>query len=95
MQYTASSFARTFLLLFKPLNRMLFSLEEPESVFPKKGKLQTYFPDFVETSLINPLLKGIGRFFKLFHWVQGGATQQYILYGLLFLVAAILWILAG
>lgn len=95
MQYTASSFARTFMLLYKPLTRMTLTIDAPESEFPRKGKLETHFPDVVEKYVINPALRGIDRFIKLFDRVQGGATQQYILYGLLFLVAAILWVLGS
>jgi hydrogenase-4 component B len=95
MQYSASSFARTFMLLYKPLTRMTFSIEEPESIFPRKGKLETHIPDIVEKYIIKPVLRGIDGFVKLFNRVQGGATQQYILYGLLFLVAAILWVLGS
>ncbi|HLP59573.1 MAG TPA: hypothetical protein VK186_12115, partial [Candidatus Deferrimicrobium sp.] len=93
MQYTASSFARTFVLLFKPLTRMSFDMESPEGVFAQRGKLETAFPDLVEKYVIDPVQRMFRSFFKLFSWVQGGATQQYILYGLLFLAAAILWVL--
>jgi len=95
MQYTASSFARTFMMLYKPLTRMTFSIEAPEGEFPRKGKLETHFPDVIENYVITPVTRGIDRFIKLFGRVQGGATQQYILYGLLFLVAAILWVLGS
>ncbi|MCU0287118.1 MAG: hypothetical protein MUF15_12085 [Acidobacteria bacterium] len=93
MQYTASSFARTFLLLFNPMTRIKFKLESPDGVFAQKGKLETSFPDLVEKNIISPIQEAVHSFFRLFSWVQGGATQQYILYGLLFLAAAILWVL--
>lgn len=95
MQYTASSFSRTLLLLFKKMTGMKLTIEQPTGIFAKKSKLETRFPDFLETNLVNPILQGIDKGIKLLGWVQGGATQQYILYGLLFLVGAILWVLWG
>ncbi len=93
MQYTASSFSRTFLLLYKSLTGMSFKIEQPDPIFASQGKVETAFPDRVEKNIIQPITRGIQWFLKRLDWIQRGGTQQYILYSLLFLAAAILWAL--
>jgi hydrogenase-4 component B len=93
MQYTGSSYVRSFLLLMRPILNIRFYITSPGSLFPSRWKLKTHFPDFFDVYIISPISKSIRSSVKLFSWIQRGSTQQYILYGLLFLAIAIIWIL--
>jgi hydrogenase-4 component B len=93
MQYTGSSYARIFLLLLKPIIGLKFYIKSRDSLFPSGWNLKTHFTDIFDAYIITPVSKSIRSSVKLFSWIQRGSTQQYILYGLLFLVIAILWIL--
>lgn len=93
MQYTASSYSRIFALLFKPFLKLDFSIHSSPELFPSHWKLETHFRDAFDRYIISPVTRSIKDSVKWFSWIQRGSTQQYILYGLLFLLAAILWIL--
>jgi len=93
MQYTGSSYVRTFLLLLRPVLNIRFYIKSPDSLFPSQWKLKTHFNDFFDAYIIAPVSKSIRSSVNLFSWMQRGSTQQYILYGLLFLAIAIIWIL--
>ncbi len=47
----------------------------------------------VDLRLVRPLAGAIRWFLGLFTWIQSGQTQSYILYGLIFLVVLIIWII--
>ncbi|MGE5341743.1 MAG: proton-conducting transporter membrane subunit [Candidatus Omnitrophota bacterium] len=94
MQYSGSSYSRFFLILFRPLlDSRFYITQSSDSLFPTRWRLKTHFTDIFETYVIAPVSKGILRSTRLLHWIQRGSTQQYILYGLIFLITAILWIL--
>jgi hydrogenase-4 component B len=56
-------------------------------IFPVSGSFESHTEDRIETMVIFPVLNAISRFLNLFSWIQSGSIQQYILYGLIFLVA--------
>jgi formate hydrogenlyase subunit 3/multisubunit Na+/H+ antiporter MnhD subunit len=79
MQYTATSFASPFLGFMSP-----FFIINPE------GK-RHYGHDILEFYLINPILKFNKNVLQRFYWIQSGNTQQYILYGLVFLIITLVF----
>lgn len=91
MQYTASSYAGTFLSLAKPILKTEAHVEYPEGIFPKSAKFESHTRDMVEKYIIGPCVKSLKIFLDFFSWIQSGSTQQYILYGLIFLILALLW----
>lgn len=90
MQYTASSYASPFLSMLKPFFIKHFDIKKPKELFPKEAHFHLQYQDIEEYYVINPLIKADERFLSLFHWIQSGDTQQYILYGLIFLVFALI-----
>jgi hydrogenase-4 component B len=92
-QYTASSFAAPFLRLITPLVPHETRLEMPDGLFPGAASFKSHGIDLVDRLLIHPITTLIRRFLGLFTWIQSGRTQNYILYGLVFLVALIIFIL--
>lgn len=95
MQYTASSFAMPFLDIVKPVLKKETHSELPTGLFPRKAFIQTHFSDIFEEYLLKPFAKALKWFVSLFSWIQSGNMQQYLFYGLCFLVFAILWALYG
>ena len=90
MQYTASSYASPFLSFLKPLFIKEFDIKKPKGLFPKEAYFKLNVKDIFEFYLINPLLKSNKKFLERFYWIQSGSTQQYILYGLIFLIIALI-----
>lgn len=91
MQYTSSSFAQPFLALVKPLANIKKSIKKPAGLFPVSSDFESGSHDWVSQNIVRPTVKGISKFLDLFSWIQSGNTQQYILYGLIFLILTILW----
>ena len=92
-QYTASSFASPFLQLVAPLVPFQHRDEPPDGLFPAHASLESHASDLVEIGLIRPLGAVVRRILGLFTWIQTGRTQSYILYGLIFLIVLIVWII--
>ena len=90
MQYTASSYASPFLSMLKPFFIKHFDIKKPKELFPKEAHFNLQYQDIEDYYVIDPLIKADERFLSLFYWIQGGNTQQYILYGLIFLVFALI-----
>jgi len=93
MSYTASSFAAPFLQLIAPFVPGHLKVRPPQGLFPREASYESHHDDFVAYYLIDPLNGLVRRFLGLFTWMQSGRTQQYILYGLAFLVMLIAWII--
>jgi len=93
MQYTASSFADSFIKLAGKLIIVRRNIHFPEGIFPKKAILESHPEDIIEKKVIKPSVNIIERFFNLFSWIQSGSTQNYLVYGLVFLFLALLFLM--
>ncbi|TAL31064.1 MAG: hydrogenase [Spirochaetes bacterium] len=93
MQYTASSYAAPFLRIFRPLFSWKIHFTKPQGLFPGEAGFESHAEDRFERGIINPVLSMIERSMNAFTWIQSGSTQQYILYGLVFLISITLWIM--
>jgi hypothetical protein len=68
-------------------------VKKEQILFPKDASLESHAQDFSERYFIQPSIRFLNRFFNLFSWIQSGRMQQYIIYGLIFLVFLLIWIL--
>jgi formate hydrogenlyase subunit 3/multisubunit Na+/H+ antiporter MnhD subunit len=93
IQYTASSFAASFLGLVSGLVPRQTHLVRPQVLFPEQAEFESHSNDLAERWLIQPLIDLLQYFLRLLSWVQSGRTQQYILYGLIFLVILVIWVI--
>jgi len=93
VQYSGSSYSNPFLNIIKPLIWICEKHYYPRGLFPKKGSVQSDCRDLAESYLIYPFIHGVRKILNIFSWIQSGNTQQYILYGLIFLVLALIWVL--
>lgn len=90
MQYTASSYVSPFLSMLKPLFIKHFDIKKPKELFPKEAHFNLDIQDIEEFYVLNPTIKANKIFLSKFQWIQSGNTQRYILYGLIFLVLALI-----
>lgn len=90
MQYTASSYVSPFMSMLKPLFVKHFDIKKPKELFPKEAHFNLNIQDIEEFYVLNPVIKANRIFLSKFQWIQGGNTQRYILYGLIFLIIALI-----
>ena len=93
IQYTSSSFAQPFLSLISEIVPQKINVNKEPVLFPKEASIESNSQDFFERFLIQPNLKWLRKFLDLFSWIQSGKMQQYIVYGLIFLLFILIWIL--
>jgi len=90
MQYTASSYAKTYSNLIKPI-LITHKIEEHKALlFPEKGEYKTDVYDKIEYFLIDKNLKMIRKFLYRFNFLQNGRIPIYVSYGLLFILLIII-----
>lgn len=89
MQYTASSYADLFISTLKPLFKRVAHIKKPKDLFPKEAYYEVEIEDIEEAYIVKPLLKWDEKLLTKFERIQSGNIQQYILFGLIFLVLAI------
>ncbi len=93
MQYTASSYVSPLMALVGRLVGLREHREPPHGLFPAQTTFVSHSCDVVDTYFVEPMGRVIRYLFSLFRWVQSGDMAQYLLYGVLFLVLALVWIL--
>ena len=65
-------------------------IKKPKDLFPSEAHYEQDIEDIEEAYIVKPILKWDERFLSKFERIQSGNIQQYILYGLIFLVLAII-----
>ena len=90
IQYTGSSYISLFLTTLKPLFKRITHIKKPKELFPKEAHYEQDIEDIEEAYIVKPLLKWDEKILSKFERIQSGNIQQYILYGLIFLVISII-----
>ena len=90
MQYTGSSFADGILNLFGRMLKKDRHLSKPQGLFPAQGDLKTHTSDLFDFYFLQPLLGLLAHVFRRFRWIQHGDLQNYLWYGLAFLLVIII-----
>ncbi|MBI9066355.1 MAG: hypothetical protein JEZ09_03615 [Salinivirgaceae bacterium] len=90
-QYTASSFIRSYRKLVEPLLYIKKKKIGAKGIYPNSLKHITHPYDRIESYLIDKPIYLFRRILNRFAFLQNGNIQSYILYGFVFLVAAILF----
>lgn len=86
IQYTASSFVRTYRQLARGLLKVRKRKVAVDGIFPGYAEYSTEALDRTETGLILKPLRLIRRFMSRFSLLQNGRLQSYILYGMSFII---------
>lgn len=89
MQFTASSYVSFFLGLTAGVVPERREIDAPSGLFPVRASLRTHTEDLVSHRIVDPITRLLQRALAGLRWIQSGRTQQYVLYGLLFLIILI------
>ncbi|MDR3666279.1 MAG: hypothetical protein P4L35_05505, partial [Ignavibacteriaceae bacterium] len=90
MQYTASSFVKTYSNLIEPILSMHKSDVVLDQVFPGPKEYSSHNYDKLEFYLIDKNLKWLRKILLKLNFLQNGRIQFYISYGLIFILLIIL-----
>lgn len=90
VQYTGSSYANLFISTLKPLFKRVSHIKKPKELFPKEAYYELEIEDIEEAYIVKPLVMWDEKFLTKFERIQNGNIQQYILFGLIFLILAII-----
>jgi formate hydrogenlyase subunit 3/multisubunit Na+/H+ antiporter MnhD subunit len=90
MQYTASSFVRTYRKLAEPMLTITKKKEDIKGVFPVNGRHETHPYDKAEAWLIDIPLRQLQFFINRFSFLQNGYLQVYIIYGVVFITMVLM-----
>ena len=93
MQYTPSSYDNLFVSTLKPLFKRISHIKKPKDLFPREAYFELEIEDIEEAYIVEPLVKGDEKLLAKFERIQNGNIQQYILFGLIFLIIAILGVI--
>jgi formate hydrogenlyase subunit 3/multisubunit Na+/H+ antiporter MnhD subunit len=91
MQYTASSFAKPILKVFRSVLFFKVETTKPKGYFPTGTKLSSSVKDASQDLFFRPLFYVIKRLSRKLKWIQSGHTQTYVLYILFLLVILLIW----
>lgn len=88
IQYTGKSFSKSLgkLFHFILIEKKSYTELKNEEIFPKTRKYASYYLDFFEYRIIDPIIGRLQYFIDLFKFVQNGKVQAYVLYGILFVL---------
>jgi hydrogenase-4 component B len=92
MQYTSKSFSKSLAKLFGFITMENKKFEELKkaSVFPSPRSYASYYLEFFETRIIDPIIRQFLRLFDYFTFIHNGKIQFYVLYGFFFVLLLIL-----
>ena len=85
LQYTASSFVRSYAKLIKPLVVMNKTKDEVGDIIPQRIHTETHFHDKIEVGLVDWPVRNLKGFLGKFKFLQNGSVQFYVLYGVVFI----------
>lgn len=92
MQYSNYSFSRPFLGFLTPFFIRELDFKGIKDLFPKATHFKSKTIDIFEYYLIRPVINFDKFIIQKFYWVQSGNVQKYLLYGLIFLLLVIIWV---
>ncbi|OFY67980.1 MAG: hypothetical protein A2265_09875 [Bacteroidetes bacterium RIFOXYA12_FULL_33_9] len=92
MQYTGKSYSKTLgkLLSTVVFERKKYKEIKDTEIFPNERTHSAFYTDFFEFRFIDNFINRFLYFMDLFQFIQNGRLQQYILYGLLFIIVVFL-----
>lgn len=90
IQYTASSFVRSYTKLARPILHIEKDESELTGIFPNEKHYETHPYDRIEHLLIDVPLKKVSGIREWFVFLQNGHLQRYILYGIIFIASVII-----
>lgn len=90
IQYTATSFVKTYVQLFSFMLGSRKVDKRPNEIYPTSGHFESEAYDKIENNLIDKPLSRYHRFMGRFSFLQNGKMQFYVLYGVIFIISVII-----
>jgi len=90
MQYTASSFVRSYRKLAEPVLLVSKEKQSAKNLYPTPVAQHTHAYDKIESILIDKPIFWIRSLLNRFVFLQNGKIQAYMLYGLIFISAVVI-----
>ncbi len=95
IQYTGFGFSENFSSSISGIIQQKDKKASASGLFPREAFFAARFFDIFESKLYYPLMKYFRQALAVFSNIQRGNTQIYVLYGLFFALAVVIWIIAG
>lgn len=92
MQYSNYSFSRPFLGFLTPFFIRELDFKMIKELFPQQTYFKSKVIDIFDFYLIKPFIEFDKFLIEKFYWIQSGNIQKYLLYGLIFLLLTIIWV---
>lgn len=89
IQYTATSFVKTFVQLFSFILGNKKEQELPVEIYPVSGHFASESYDKLENTVIDKPLIAYHRLMNRFSFLQNGKMQFYVLYGVIFIICTL------
>ncbi len=86
IQYTGSSYSRTYSKLFAMIFLINKKEKDVQGVFPIDAHLETHIYDKTEKWLIDYPISSLKFFLGRFLFIQNGRVQSYVAYGIVFII---------
>lgn len=93
MQYSNYSFSRPFLGFLTPFFIRELDFKMIKELFPKRTYFKSKIIDIFDYYLIKPIIEFDKSIIQKFYWIQSGNVQKYLMYVLIFLLLAIIWVI--
>ncbi len=93
MQYTGSSYSDNFYSLFTPIFKKTNAAFRIKKLFPLKERVSILYDDKLEKSIGYYIWVFFRKPLNFLSGIQSGNTQNYLLYGLLFLLIMLVYVL--
>ncbi|HPJ13981.1 MAG TPA: proton-conducting transporter membrane subunit [Spirochaetota bacterium] len=95
IQYTGFGFSENFSSSISGVLQQKDKKASASGLFPREAFFAARFFDIFESKIYYPMMKYFRHALSVFSNIQMGNTQIYVLYGLFFALAAVIWIIAG
>jgi len=91
LQYTGKSFSKSLAKLFGfiTIEGKKYNELKSGSIFPGPRKYSSFYLEFFEIRVIDPVVKQFLRIFGFFGFIHNGKIQLYVLYGFFFVIILI------
>lgn len=91
MQYTGNALVHPLSQFLTPFVRKENRWKRDDAFFPVQLQFSARIKDIIHEKAIKPIVATIQRSLEVFSGLQSGKTQNYIAYGLLFLMLLVIW----